>query len=104
VSGSLTAARRDALATLAIIGSLAAVLGVRALSRRLALHPTPARCSAMLERYADQEARARQRVPQVARVPLDAPEVVRCTHELTDAEVACALASGYADELERCLP
>jgi len=104
VSGPLTGARRDALATLAIIGSLACVLGARALSRRLAPHPTPDRCAAMLERYADQEARARQRVPPGDCVPLDAPDVVRCTHQLTDAEVACALKSGYADELERCLP
>ena len=104
MSSSLTGARRDVLATLAIIGALAGVLAVRALARRFAPHPTPARCAEMLERYTDQEARARQRVPAGEHVPLDAPDVVRCTRELTDAEVVCALKSGYADELERCLP
>jgi hypothetical protein len=58
----------------------------------------------MLERYAEQEARARDRLPVARRVPLDAPEVSRCTRDLTDAEVDCALKSGWADELERCLP
>jgi hypothetical protein len=97
-------ARRDVLATLAIVAAFVALLAGRALARRFARHPTPERCAAMLERYADHEARARSRAPSGARVPLDAPDVARCARDLTDAEVACALASGYADELERCLP
>jgi len=96
--------RRDVLATLAIVGAFAALAAGRPLVRRLARHPTPERCAAMLERYAEQEARARSRVPTRAGVPLDAPDVTRCTRELTDAEVECALKAGWADELERCLP
>jgi hypothetical protein len=97
-------ARREVLATLAIVGLVAAVATGRPLARRLVRHPTPERCAAMLERYGEQEARARSRAPAGKRVPFDAPDVARCTRELTDDEVACALRSGYADELERCLP
>jgi hypothetical protein len=96
--------RRDLWATLAIVGAFAALAAGRPLARRLARHPTPERCAAMLERYAEQVARARERLPSGRRVPLDAPEVTRCTRDLTDGEVACALAAGWADELERCLP
>jgi hypothetical protein len=97
-------ARREVLATLASVGGLSALALGRYLGRRLAHHPTPERCAAMLERYAEQEARMRGRVPTGARVPLGEPEVARCTRELTDDEVSCALASGYADELDRCFP
>jgi hypothetical protein len=99
-----TGARREVLATLAIVGGLAALAGGRSLAHRLARRPTPERCVAMLERYTEQEARMRGRVPTGTPVPLGAPEVARCTRELTDAEVTCALASGYADELDRCFP
>jgi len=96
--------RREVLATLAVVGLFAALAAGRPLARRLARHPTPERCAAMLERYAEQEARARSRTPTGARVPLDASDVTRCTRDLTDAEVECALKAGWADELERCLP
>jgi hypothetical protein len=98
------ALRRDLLATIAIVGALAAFAAGRPISRRLARHPTPERCAAMLDRYAEHEARARNLTPPAARTAMDAPEVARCTRELTDDEVECALKSGYADELERCLP
>jgi hypothetical protein len=97
-------ARREVLATLAIVFFFAALAAGRPLARRLARHPTPQRCAAMLDRYAQQEARARNRAPADTHLPLDAPDVVRCTRELTDEEVECALRAGYADELERCLP
>jgi hypothetical protein len=97
-------ARREVLATLAIVALFALIVAGRPLVRRLARHPTPERCAAMLERYAEQEARARSRAPVSTRLPLDAPDVRRCTRDLTDAEVECALKAGYADELERCLP
>jgi hypothetical protein len=92
------------LATAAVTLAVVALVAAGPIARRLARHPTPERCAAMLERYAEQEARARSRVPVVAPLPLDAPEVVRCTRDLTDEEVGCALAAGYADALERCLP
>ena len=53
---------------------------------------------------AEQEARSRMLVPNPTHVALDAPDVIRCTAELTEAEVACARSAGYVDELERCLP
>lgn len=59
----------------------------------------------MLDRYAEQQARAYGRIPALPPPrALDSPAVVRCTRELTDAEVACALEAGYVDALERCLP
>ncbi len=99
-----TDARREVVATLAILGAVGLLGAGRPLVRRLSRHPTPERCAAMLDRYAEQEARAESRTPTPAHVPLDAPDVARCTRELTDDEVTCALRSGYADELERCLP
>jgi hypothetical protein len=100
----VTGARRDVLATLAIVGSCAALAGARPLARRLARHPTLERCAAMLDRYTEQEAHARGRGPSDAHVPLESPDVASCVRELTADEVECALRSGYADELERCLP
>ena len=45
----------------------------------------------MLDRYAEPgPRRARTAIPS-GRVPLDAPDVARCTRDLTDDEVACAL-------------
>jgi hypothetical protein len=96
--------RRDFLASLAILGAVTALVAGRPLARRLARHPTRERCAQMLDRYAAQEARQRDRAAPEARVSLDAPEVARCARDLTDEEVECALKSGYADELERCLP
>jgi hypothetical protein len=98
------AARRDVMATVAIVGAVAALAAGRPLARRLAQHPTRERCAAMLDRYAEQEARSRSRGPSGSHVDLEAADVTRCVRELTDAEVTCALAAGYVDELERCLP
>jgi|HubBroStandDraft_6_1064221.scaffolds.fasta_scaffold388197_2 hypothetical protein len=97
---------RDVPATLAIVFLFVGLAAGRPVVRRLSRHPTPERCAAMLDRYAEQEARARDRrpvLPPPAR-SLDAPEVTACVRELLDAEVACALRAGWADELERCLP
>jgi hypothetical protein len=98
--------RRDVIATLAILALFVALLGGRAVWRKLARHPSAERCAAMLDRYAEQQNRAYERVPSRvdAPRPLGAPDVVRCMRELTDDEVECALEAGYADELERCLP
>jgi hypothetical protein len=96
--------RREVLATLAVVFALVAFAASGPIARRLARHPTPERCAAMLERYAEQEARASRRTPTAQRLPLDAPDVVRCTRDLTDEEVGCALVATYVDALERCLP
>jgi hypothetical protein len=95
------------LATLAIVGACAGMVAGRSVWRRLTRHPTPERCAAMLDRYAEQQARAYERAPGNAPPParaLDAPDVARCARDLTDDEVECALRAGYVDELERCLP
>jgi len=100
------AARREVIATLAIVGLFAALALGRPLWRRLARHPTPERCAAMLDRYAEQQARAYERAPARpgATRKRDAADVMRCARELTDDEVECALEAGNADALERCLP
>ena len=97
-------ARRELLASLAILGAVFALSAARPVYRLLTRHPTRERCALMLDRYAEQEARQRDRPAPSARVPIEAPSVSRCVRDLTDAEVECALESGYADELERCLP
>jgi hypothetical protein len=92
------------LATLAIVGVFVVLAVGRPVARRLARHPTPERCAAMLERWAEQQARSYNRRYAPSPVPLGAPDVERCTSDLTDAEVECALKAGFVDELERCLP
>jgi hypothetical protein len=96
--------RREVVATVAIVGFFAALAVGRPIARRFAKHPTPERCAAMLERWSEQEARSRNRQPTAEHVTADAPDVRRCTADLTEAEVDCALKAGYVDELERCLP
>ena len=95
-------ARLEALATLAIVGGLAALIAARPLVRRLSPHPSQEQCAAMLARYAEQEARAENRGgPALEQAPR---EVERCVRELTLAEVECALKASNVDEIERCLP
>ena len=110
---SLPPTRLEVLSTLAIIGGLLGVLGARAIIRRLGPHPSQALCAAMLERYADHQARAAEIVERPTRHAAPAPdggrkaspaEVARCARELTSDEVDCAMRSNNADELERCLP
>jgi len=98
------------LATLAIVLGLVALLAARWIQRRFAAHPTAEQCGAMLDRYAEQRARAAR--PDGALGPAPGPptsphppaDIARCTKELTTAELGCAMRSGHADELERCLP
>jgi hypothetical protein len=95
-------ARREVIATVVIVGALVALAIGRPVARRLARHPSRERCAAMLDRYAGQVARAYERAPGPA--PVAAVDVGRCTRELTDDEVECALHASYADAIERCLP
>ena len=103
--------RNEALATLAIVGALVAAVAARPLLHRLAAHPSRDQCVKMLDRYAEEEARAADPARGEKGPPLDeAPArtiasttLDHCTHDLTEAEVACALRSNGADELERCL-
>jgi hypothetical protein len=103
--------RPEVLATLAIIGGLLGVLGARAILRRLGPHPSPDQCAAMLERYAEHQARAadlserpsRHAAPDGGQKASPA-EVARCARELTSGEFDCAMRANNADELERCLP
>jgi hypothetical protein len=98
------ARRREVTATLAIVGFFAALAVGNPIARRLARHPTPERCAAMIDRWSEQEARSRSRLPTPPHLALDAPDVQHCVSDLTDREVECALSAGYVDELERCLP
>lgn len=104
------AARREILATLAIVFGLLALLGGQRLRRRFSAHPTAEQCGAMLDRYAEQRARAarpdgdRSPEPGPPTAPHPPADIARCARELTMDELGCAMRSGYADELERCLP
>jgi hypothetical protein len=100
------------LATLAIVGAFAAAAIARPIVQRLAAHPSRAQCSQMLDRYAEEEARAAD--PQRAEKGGSLDEsparsiavstIDRCVRDLTEEDVLCALRSNGADELERCLP
>jgi hypothetical protein len=104
--------RIEALATLVIVGAFLAAVAARPLLRRLAAHPTREQCAQMLDRYAEEEARAADpkraekggSLDDAPARSIDAPTLDRCTRDLTAEEITCALRSGGADELERCLP
>lgn len=103
--------RAEVLATLAIVGALLLAVAARPVLRRLAAHPSREQCGRMLDRYAEEEARAADPARAEKGGSLDAAPartiaaatLDRCTHDLTEEEVACALRSNGADELERCL-
>ena len=103
---SLTSGRRhEMLVTLAIVGGLLGVVAAGSLARRLARHPSREQCAAMLDRYAEQEARAKAPSgPLPAHPPPDDTSADRCAHELTAEEVDCAMKASSIDEIERCLP
>ncbi len=111
-SSALPPGRRvEVLATLAIVGALLLAVAARPVLRRLAAHPSREQCAKMLDRYAEEEARAADPARAEKGRSLDAAPartiaaatLDRCTHDLTEEEVACALRSNGADELERCL-
>lgn len=104
--------RNEVLATLAIVGALVAAVASRPLLRRLASRPTRESCVKMLDRYAEEQARAAdpargEKGPSLDEAPartIPGTTLDRCVHDLTAEEVTCALHSNNADELERCLP
>lgn len=97
------ASRADVLATLAIVGILVAIVATEPLRRRLARHPSEEQCAAMLDRYAEQEARAAAPSrPPPTRPPPDQALAERCAHDLTAEEVRCAMKANNVDEIERC--
>jgi hypothetical protein len=98
------APRAEILATLAIVGVFAAVVIGRPIARRLAPHPSPDRCAAMLDRYAEHRAAQYNRARPEGRLGAGAPDAMRCARELTQGEVECAMKANNADEVERCLP
>jgi hypothetical protein len=103
--------RHEVLATLAIVGALVAAVAARPILRRTAAHPTREECVKMLDRYAEEEARAADPVRGEKGPSLDestsrtiaSTTLDRCAHDLTRDEVTCALHSNGADELERCI-
>ena len=79
--------------------------------RRLVPRATTEQCEALLERRAEQVARAMdpdgpssaiaaRRVASPARGDV----IARCTAKITRDEALCAMGSQSADEFERCLP
>ncbi|WP_437315060.1 hypothetical protein [Sorangium sp. So ce385] len=107
------ATRADVLATLAIVLLVVGVVAGRAALRRLSPRPTAEACAALLDRYVELALRAATPEPAVsevaerkamARAAAGERGFVRCEADLTQAEVACALQAGNADDLERCLP
>ena len=103
--------RHEVLATLVIVGALVAAVAARPLLRRMAAHPTREECVTMLDRYAEEEARAADpargekgpSLDESAARTIASTTLDRCTHDLTREEVTCALHSNGADELERCI-
>jgi hypothetical protein len=107
------ATRVDVLATLAIVLLVIGVLAGRAALRRAAPRPSAEACAALLDRYVELVLRAANPAPAasevaartaMAREAAGKRGFVRCEADLTQAEVACALQAGTADDLERCLP
>ena len=109
--GASLSRRVEVVATLVIVGAFVAAVIARPVLRRLATHPSREQCGKMLDRYAEEEARAADSVRAEKGRSLDeapassvsAAMLDRCTRDLTQEEVACALRSNGADELERCL-
>ncbi len=103
--------RNEVLATLAIVGALVAAVASRPLLHRLAPHPSRDQCVQMLDRYAEEQARAAdpargekgRSLDEAPARTIASTTLDRCTHDLTAEEVACAVRSNGADELERCL-
>ncbi|WP_437809713.1 hypothetical protein [Sorangium sp. So ce1078] len=107
------ATRADVLATLAIVLLVVGVVAGRAALRRLSPRPSPEACAALLDRYVELVLRAATPEPAaselaerkaMAREAAGERGFARCEADLTQAEVACALGAGNADDLERCLP
>jgi hypothetical protein len=106
-------ARREVIATLAIVGTILGLALARPLVRRLERRPPVAQCTAMLAHYAEEQARAvslaraSSAVEGTRTQKAEAPSVnaaERCSRELTAEEVDCAVHAGNVDEIERCLP
>ncbi len=111
--GDARAARADVLATAAILGAVGLGVAARPALRALADRPAPEACVALLDRYVELVARAADpdataaaiaQRKETAWTAAGEPRFARCEAELTREEVACGLAAGNADELERCLP
>ena len=108
------ATRGEVIATLAIVGGLAAIIASGPVRRRLADHPSAEECVALLDRYVEHVVRAADpKVPsgdlaarkaQARTLSSSDPAFARCTTDLTRKEAECAMGANNADEFERCLP
>ena len=103
-------APRDLAVALAIVGAAVLLVAARPLLRRLSPAPSREECAALVERRAEQLARAADptaKAATIASVRAAARErqdsIARCAAEITRDEARCALASHGADEFERCL-
>lgn len=108
------ATRGEVIATLVIVGGLAAIIASGPVRRRFVEHPSPEECVALLDRYVEHVVRAADpKVPsgelssrqaQARALSSTDPAFARCTTSLTRKEAACAMQANNADEFERCLP
>jgi hypothetical protein len=108
------ATRGEVIATVAIVGGLAALIASGPVRRRLAPHPSADECVALLDRYVEHVVRAADpKVPagdlssrkaQARALSSTDPAFARCTTSLTRKEADCAMQASNADEFERCLP
>ncbi len=101
---------RDLAMALAIVAAAVLLVAARPLLRRLSPAPSREECAALVERRAEQLARAADpgvKAAAIASVRAAARErrdsIARCAAEITRDEARCALASHGADEFERCL-
>ncbi len=108
------ATRGEVIATVAVVGGLAAIIATGPVRRRFAEHPSPEECVALLDRYVEHVVRAADpKVPggdlsarqaQARALSSTDPAFARCTTSLTRKEAECAMRANNADEFERCLP
>ena len=83
--------RNEVLATLVIVGALVAAVASRPLLRRVASRPTRDQCVKMLDRYAEEQARAAdpargEKGPSLDEAPartIGGTTLDRCVHDLT---------------------
>lgn len=107
------AARRDALATLVLVGAIFGTIIGFAIVPSLRAHPSEVECRALLSHYGEvsvralgdelsPEERSRAQAMLVA-MALSEQNVERCKNLLSTKAAACAAEAATADAVEQCL-
>ena len=101
-------ARRDFAATLAVVGTVMALVGARHAWRALAPRPSADECAALVDRYLRDKRGARfpardgAELEGLDRAHVDA-DVATCRQQLTRSQVSCGLGAADVEALERCM-